>query len=195
MNFNRPALAHRIDAFMSLPLDVDIRPIAPEQRSKVRAHLVPPRTDFRPLTDNRDIEVSKPEPPRGDPANGLVQKNDAVLALVLRIGVREELPDVRFPDCSKQGVSHSMQNRIAIRVADRARRVIELDPPKHTWPAPALGLEGFKAMQIVTVPNPEWRHPASVADTTMPHCPDSMAGVAGGAIRARRCLNAASVSG
>jgi hypothetical protein len=88
-----------------------------------------------------------------------------------------------------------VKDRIPIRVPDGPQRVVEQDTAQHTWPTTALGLKGLKTMQVVAVPNPEWRHAGSVADTTLPQCPDSMARVAGGATCARRCLNAASVSG
>ncbi len=154
MNFDGAAFAHCVDALVGLPLDIDLRTGTSQQGGEVLAHLIPPRPDLRLLANNCDINVSEQKPPRGNPPNGLLQKYRTVLTIVAGVRVRKELPDIRLSDSPQQGIRHRMENRVAVRVTDRARRMVKSDSPQNARPTTALWLEGLEAMQIVTVPNP-----------------------------------------
>jgi len=133
MHFESPSFADGIDAFMRLALDIHALAPALKQPCDVRRNRIPVRTNLRSLADHRAIDVANLKPCSVHPLNGFAQKDRRIGAVVLRIVIGEELPDVWKPEGTEQRIRDRVQKRITIGMSHRTARSFDADSTEHKW--------------------------------------------------------------
>ena len=77
--------------------------------------------ELRALRDYRQVEVAEPEPRALHAANDLRKQLHAVRALVLRVAVREKLPDVAHRECAEYRVHQGVHRDVRVRVTEKSK--------------------------------------------------------------------------
>ena len=154
MHFESPSFAESIDAFMRLAFHIHALALAAQQPSDVRGNRIPVRANFRPLADHRAIDVANLKTCSVHPLNGFAQENRRVGAIMFRIVVREELPDVWKSERTEQRIRDSMQKRITIGMSNRSARSFDADSAEHKRPPRSLRRNLVEAVQVIPVTNP-----------------------------------------
>lgn len=104
--------------------------------------------ELRALRDYRQVEVAEPEPRALHAANDLRKQLHAVRALVLRVAVREKLPDVAHRECAEYRVHQGVHRDVRVRVTEKSQLRGYADPAEHQ---PALRDE---AVYVVACADP-----------------------------------------
>ena len=107
--------------------------------------------DLRPLADDGDIEVGGFQSAALHPANGFREEVHRIPALVRRIVIGKELPDVGLTHGAQQGIGDGMEHDVTIAVPHRTVTVLHVNTTKHERPACSLRRQRLQAMQVVAV--------------------------------------------
>jgi len=162
MDFDRTALAHRIDLLMGLALQVHPSGLEAEEPRDVRGHLGLARRELRSLADHGDVEVDDGEAGPLHPRPSLLDEVRRVAALPLGRRVGKRLSDIWKPQRTHQRVEHRVEDGIAIRVTDRPDGMVEADPSKDERPPPPLRRLRLEAVEVVAVADPKvWERECS----------------------------------
>lgn len=157
MHLDRPALAHRVDPLVRLPLDVHPVERHAQQARDAGPHLVFALAQLRSFENHRHVEIDRHKPAFSDEALRLAQEVSRVARFVSRIIVRKDLPNIRERQCPKQRVGDGVEDDVAVGVADWSSVVLEADATddeRATLPDRGHGLE---AMEVVAVPDAQDR--------------------------------------
>lgn len=156
MDFYGAALSDGVHALVGLALDVDAIDRDADEFGDACAHGFFVRSDPGAFEHDCGIEIGDDPAGRGGATRGLTQVDRGVLARVARIGIGEELADVGHRQGSEDGICDGVEEGVSVGVGDGDPVGLDLDAAEHQ-PVSGAGLaEGFQAVQVVpmTDPNP-----------------------------------------
>ncbi len=151
MNLDGPALAHGIDTLVGLALQIHLPHFTAQNRSNPVSHLILAGTDLGLLTDDRDVEISEAETLVFNAFGRLSEESPAVSILMPRVVIRKQLPDIRLANRPEQGVGHGVQDRVAVRVANRADGMVKRHAAEHERSTRPLRGSGLQPVQVVSM--------------------------------------------
>ena len=157
MHLDRTALAHGVDLLVGLSLEIHAVGIDVEQGGESKSQFLLPRPDLRSFQNHGRVEVADFKARLIDPASGGVEEDPAFGAIVGRVGVGKELPDVRLAEGTEQGVGDRVQQGITVGVTDRPAVMLEREASEHERPARAIRGNRLEAVEVVSVTDSKGR--------------------------------------